>query len=257
MMKRLSILFICLSVLWCISPPAQAQQLRRGQMISEARSKNRTDARVLFQAWRSLQRQNSQRIQRISLRERLTSRLDGPNGPWNSTIDLNVSGYASNNNWQNDVTGFRSDGQSLPRSDWNDMYSQFRSLLSDEFSPIVEDPALPLQLFDQMKPSGNAKEERINGAMHWRIEMVPSRGGVPYQRVTLWVHQEVGYLTRSRAVMADRRSSIEVVTDYKRVSGIDVPVKRRFEGKVQSRRRSRILTLFFDVRGEYSNYSFR
>ena len=256
MMKRLSIFFISLCVSLCISLPAPAQ-LRQGQMISEARSKNRTDARVLFQAWRSLQRQNSRSIQRISLRERLDSRFDGPAGTWSSTVDMNVSGYAGNNSWQNDITGFRSDGRSLPSTDWGSMSIQWRNLLGDPFASIIEDPALPLQLFDQMSPSGNAKEERINGAMHWRIEMVPNRGGVPYQRVTLWVHQEVGYLTRSRAVIADRRSSIEVVTDYKRLNGIDVPIRRKFDGKVQSRRRNRISTLFFNVQGDYSNYSFR
>ncbi len=256
MMKRLSLFFISLSLLVCLSPPAHSQ-LRQGQMISEARSKNRTDARVLFQAWRSLQRQNSRSIQRISLRERLDSRFEGPAGTWNSTVDMNVSGYVSSDSWQNDITGFRSDGRSLASADWNNMTVQWRNLLGDPFASIVEDPALPLQLFDQMRPSGNAKEERINGAIHWRIEMVPNRGGVPYQRVTLWVHQEVGYLTRSRAVMADRRSSIEVITDYKRVNGIDVPVTRKFDGKVQSRRRNRISTLFFDVQGEYTNYRFR
>ena len=256
MMIRLSIFFMSLILLWCISPPAQAQ-LRQGQMISEARSNNRTDARVLFQAWRSLQRQNSRSIQRISLRERLDSRFEGPAGTWSSTVDMNVSGYASNDSWQNDITGFRSDGRLLPSSDWSNMSIQWRNLLGDPFASIVESPALPLQLFEQMRPSGNAKEERINGAMHWRIEMVPNQGGVPFQRVTLWVHQEVGYLTRSRAVLADRRASIEVITDYKRVNGIDVPVRRKFDGKVQSRRRNRISTLFFDVQGEYTNYSFR
>ncbi len=258
-MKRLSILFLSLSILWCISPPAQAQQFRQGQMISEARSskKRTTDARVLFLAWRSLQRENSRRIQRISLRERLNSRIEGPVGAWSSTFDMNVSGYASGNNWQMDITGIRVDGQSQPRTEWNDLSSQWRYHLSDGFASIIEDPALPLQLFDQMRPSGNAKEERINGAMHWRIEMVPDRGGVPYQRVTLWVHQEVGYLTRSRAVLANRRNSIEVITDYKRESGIDVPVRRRFDGKVQSRRRNRTSTLLFSVTGDYSNYRFR
>lgn len=256
MMKRLSIFLVTLSVLWCITPPVQAQ-LRQGQMISEARSKNRTDARVLFQAWRSLQRQNSRSIQRISLRNRLDSRFDGPTGTWNSTFDLNVSGYVSSTSWQSDITGLRSDGNNKPRNEWLEYVDQWRNLLGEPFASIIEDPALPLQLFDQMRPSGNAKEERIGGAMHWRIEMVPNRGSVPYQRVTLWVHQEVGYLTRSRAVLADRRSDIEIITDYKRVSGIDVPVRRRFKGKVQSRRRNRISTLFYDVQGEYSSYRFR
>lgn len=257
MMKRLSIFSLSLSVLLCITSPAQSQQFRPGQMISEARSSNRTDARVLFQAWRSLQRQNSRSIQRISLREKLDSRFDGPAGAWTSTFEMNVSGFANNNNWQYNITGIRSDGENKPRSNWDEQTVQWKNLLGEPFASIVESPALPLQIFDQMRPTGNAKEERLNGAMHWRIEMVPNRGDVPYQRVTLWVHQKVGYLTRSRAVLADRRSSIEVVTDYKRVSGIDVPVQRRFDGKVQTRRRSRVYSLFFDIKGEYSNYSFR
>lgn len=173
-----------------------------------------------------------------------------------STVDLNVSGFLSNTNWQNDVTAFRSDGESKQRSEWTEYTTQWRNLLQP-FASIVEDPALPLHLFDQMRPTGNAKEERVNGAVHWRIEMVPNRANVPYQRVTLWIHKEVGYLTRSRAVVANRRSSIEVITDYKRISNIDVPVRRTFDGKVQTRRRNRTYTVFFDVQGEYTNYSFR
>ncbi len=257
MMKRLSLILLTLGLLWCISPHAQAPLFAQGRLVSEAHSNTRTDARVLFQAWRTMQRQNSQRIQRISLRERLDSRFEGPSGTWRSTVDMNVSGLATNNRWQNDITGFRSDGRSLPRAEWENMATQQRNLLGTPFASIVEDLALPLQLFEKMRPTGNAKEERLNGALHWKIEMVPNRGGSPYQRVTLWVHQEVGYLTRSRAVLADRRSKIEVVTDYKRVSGVDVPVKRRFDGQVQTRRRNRISTLFFDVRGEYTNYRFR
>jgi hypothetical protein len=170
---------------------------------------------------------------------------------------MNVSGSTSSSRWQNDITGFRSDGRSVPRNDWNTLAVQWQSLLGEPFASLIEDPALPLQLFENMSPSGNAKEERINGAMHWRIEMIPERGSAPYQRVTLWVHQEVGYLSRSRAVLSDRRSSIEVVTDYKRVNGIDVPFQRQFEGKVQSRRRTRITTLFFNIKGDYSGYRFR
>ena len=245
MMKRLSIFIIAASVLWCISPPAQAQQFSRGQLISEARSQNRTDARVLFQAWRSLQRQNSRRIQRISLRERLNTQFDGPAGTWSSTVDMDVSGFANNSNWRNNITGIRSDGAMIPQNEWAGLTTQWRNLLGETFASIIQDPAIPLQLFEQMSPSGNAKEERVNGAMHWRIEMVPNNGNVPYQRVTLWVHQEIGYLTKSRAVLASRRSEIEVVTDYNRVNGIDVPVRRKFDGKVQSRRRNRIYTFFF------------
>ncbi len=255
-MKRLSYILGFLALL-CFTPPAQSQQLRPGQLISEARSSNRTDARVLFQAWRALQRQNSRSVQRISLNERFDSRIDGPAGSWHSTVDMSVSGYLNSSRWQNSITGFRDENKSVARNEWNSKASQWRALLGDPFADLVEDPALPLQLFENMSPSGNAKEERINGDLHWRIEMVPSGSMAPYQRITLWVHQEVGYLSRSRAVLANRRSSIEVITDYKRVSGIDVPLKRRYEGKVQTRRRNRIYTMFFKVDGDYSGYRFR
>ena len=255
-MKRLSYLLGLITLL-CISPPAQSQQMSSRPLISEARTSNRTDARVLFQAWRALQRQNSRNMQRISLNERLDSRFDGPVGSWHSTFDVSVSGYLNGGRWQQNITNFRDDGRPVPQNDWNGLTTQWRNLLGDPFAALIEDPALPLQLFANMSPSGNAKEERINGDLHWRIEMVPSGSSAPYQRITLWVHQEVGHLSRSRAVLSNRRSSIEVVTDYKRVSGIDVPFKRRYEGKVQSRRRNRITTLFFQVEGDYSSYRFR
>ena len=256
MMKRLSIL-ITLGLLLCTTPPAQAQQRRSNQMIAEARSSNRTtDARVLFNAWRALQRQNSRNVQRISLVERLNSRFEGPVGTWRSTVDMSVSGYLTSNNWQNSVTRILDEGRSVPRNEWNSIAIEWRSLLG-EFAPLIEDPAFPLQLFENMTPSGKARAERIDGEPHWRIEMVPSRGGGPYQRVTLWVHQEVGYLSRSRAVATYNRSSIDVITDYKRLNGIDVPVRRYFEGKVQQRRRTRVSTLFFAVQGDYTNYLFR
>ena len=255
-MKRLSIL-LTLGLLLCFSPPAQSQQRRSGQMIAEARSQTRsTDARILFKAWRALQREHSRNVQRITLIEKLNTRIEGPGGTWRATVDMSVSGYLRSNNWNNNVTGFLSDGRPVPRSDWNSVAVEWRTHLG-EFAPIIEDPALPLQLFENMTPSGKAYAERIDGEPHWRIEMIPNRGGGPYQRVTLWVHQEVGYLSRSRAVASYNRSSIDVITDYKRINGIDVPVRRYFEGKVQQRRRTRVSTLFFAVQGDYTNYLFR
>ena len=255
MMKRLSIC-MTLGLLLCIAPPAQGQQRGSG-MIAEARSSSRTtDASVLFKAWRALQRQNSRNVQRISLLERLNSRFEGPAGTWRSTVNMNVSGYITNNNWQNSIIGFQSDGRPVAPNDWSSLSMEWRTLLG-EFAPLVENPALPLQLFDNMTPTGKARAERLDGEPHWRIEMVPNRGGGPYQRVTLWVHQEVGYLSRSRATATYNRSSIDVITDYRRLNGIDVPFRRYFEGKVQQRRRTRITTLFFAIEGDYSNYSFR
>ena len=256
MMKRLSLL-MTLSLALCIALPAQSQQRRSGQLIAEARSPNRTtDARVLFQAWRALQRQNSRNVQRISLLEKLNSRFEGPAGTWRSTVDMNVSGYITSANWQSSITGFQSDGRPVPPNEWNTLSVEWRSLLG-EFASLIEDPAMPLQLFANMSPSGKAREERLGGEPHWRIEMVPNGRGSAYQRVTLWVHQEVGYLSRSRATATHNRSSIDVVTDYKRLNGIDVPYARYYEGKVQQRRRTRITTLFFAIEGDYTNYRFR
>ena len=257
-MKRLSYFIGTGLIMWfSISPPVLSQQVSSSALVAEARRSGRTDARVLFQAWRALQRQNSRSVRRVSLNERLDSHFDGPAGSWQSTLDISATGSISNARWQNRITGLLSDGRSVPRNEWSSLTLQWRSLLGESFAALVEDPALPLGLFENMSPSGNAKEERINGTLHWRIEMVPGGSGAPYQRVTLWVSQRVGHLTRSRAVLSNRRSSIEVITDYKRINGVDVPVKRQFEGKVQTRRRNRISTLFFQIDGTYSGYRFQ
>ena len=170
---------------------------------------------------------------------------------------MHVSGYLNDQRWQSNVASFLSDGEAAPRNEWNSLTVQWRTLLGNRFAALIEDPALPLQVFDRMSAVGNAIEERIDGDLHWRIEMAPGDNSNPYEQVTLWVHQEMGRLSRSRAILSDRRSSLEVITNYTRIDGIDVPQKRRYEGKIQSSRRNRITTLFFQVDGDYTEYRLR
>ena len=255
-MKRFSIASVII-LLACLAPPAQTQHIRESRMISEARSRARVDAQVLFQAWRALQRQNSKGVQTISMSERIDSRFDGPAGSWHSTFDVSLSGLLDQLNWERNITGFRTDGKSMPRSEWDILSEQWKNLLGESFAFLIEDPALPLQLLENMRPAGDAQEEIFNRDRHWRIEMVPAKVGSLYQSVTLWVHKKVGYLSRTRAVTDSRRSSIVNVTDYRRVKGIDVPLSRTFEGKVQTRRRTRVTTVFFNVDAEFIDVSFR
>ena len=102
MMKRLSFVMGLFLVLW-ITPPARTQETRTGPTVAEANPPSRTEARVLYQAWRSLQRQNSRTIQRISVKERLDSRFDGPTGSWSTSVDLSLLGYPDQPGWQIDI----------------------------------------------------------------------------------------------------------------------------------------------------------
>ena len=254
-MIRLSLI---VGLLFFLTPPSALSQSNwNSAFVRDVRAQgsNDSDYRIVFQAWRSLQRQNSRGVRQINVNEYFESRFDGPAGSWNAALSQNASGSMSGR-FSFDLKNFSSDGQRVPANEWSELKAQWNSLLGSEFASLIQTPLLPIQLFEGMEPTGQARLERINGANHWRIEMRGS-GRSFYQRVTLWVHEELGYLSRSRAVMDSRSASITAVTDYQRVRGLDIPVNRQFEGKVQTRRRSRVSTLYFRVNGNYSNFSLR
>lgn len=251
MMKRLSFGMGLFLVLW-ITPPARTQEARTGPTVAEANPPSRTEARVLYQAWRALQRQNSRNIQRVSVKERLESRFDGPTGSWNTSVDLRLQGYPDRPEWQIDLTSFTSDNRTVPPSETEALLAEWEGLLGEPFASMIQDPAFPMAQLESMKPAGSAQEEVVGDAILYRIDMVPAAGGALYQRITLWVDKS-GRLTRTRSTSINRRSELTTVTEYRREGGIDVPAIRTFEGHVQSRRRSRLSTLFFSIQATYES----
>ena len=85
--------------------------------------------------------------------------------------------------------------------------------------------------------------------------MVPINGGTLYQRITMWVDKS-GRLTRTRSSSVNRRAELTTVTHYRRENGVDLPASRTFQGHVQSRRRSRVSTLFFSIEADYEMFAF-
>ncbi len=254
MMKRLSFVMGLFLVLW-ITPPARTQEARTGPTVAEANPPFRTEARVLYQAWRSLQRQNSRTIQRISVKERLDSRFDGPTGSWSTSVDLSLQGYPDQPGWQIDINSFMSDGRPVSEPEADALLTEWEGLLGEPFASLIQDPALPMDLLEYMKPAGSVQEELLDDAVHYRIEMVPINGGTLYQRITMWVDKS-GRLTRTRSSSVNRRAELTTTTHYRRENGVDVPASRSFEGHVQSRRRSRVSTLFFSIEATYEAFSF-
>jgi hypothetical protein len=109
-----------------------------------------------------------------------------------------------------------------------------------------------------MQPVGTVDADTINARPYWRIEIAPVERipGQEYERVILWVDQEVGYLCRSIALLQTDQTSLTAITDYQRVNGLDVPYHRTIAGTMSSQRRLRTFTQFFRLDTRYSEYRF-
>ncbi|MEZ4699613.1 MAG: hypothetical protein R2834_04730 [Rhodothermales bacterium] len=170
-------------------------------------------------------------------------------------MDLSLQGYPDRPGWQIDLTEFRSDGRSVTAAESEALLQEWQGLLGEPFASMIQDPAFPLEMLEYMKPTGSVQEEVLDNAVHYRLEMVPINGGTLYQRITMWVDKS-GRLTRTRASSINRRAELTTLTEYRRENGIDVPTRRTYEGHVQSRRRSRLSTLFFTIEAGYEAFGF-
>jgi hypothetical protein len=116
----------------------------------------------------------------------------------------------------------------------------------------------PQQVIADMRPTGEAAAEVVDGVPCWRVEMIPPTRREPIERYTLWFARTEGHLVRSRALLRAPRADrpFIITTDYTRVEGFDVARRRLMEGTTQTRRRLRTYTLLFKFEAAYTDYRF-
>ena len=241
--------FVCSLALLLIPGAAAAQSRPVAETIELADADPMiTDAQVVYQTWRSLQRQARTEAGDLALQETIDAVFDSQTGAWKARQDVTLDRQLGAGEWQRTIQNLETNGRIADRAEWDGLQEQWSRLLGDTFKSRVEDPAMPLALLKNMQPTGLAHEVLLKGARHWRIDMVPLQPDAAYDRVTLWVHQESGHLSRTRAEAQLPHSSIVATTEYRRTLGVDVPHLRHLKGSIQTRRRSRIRSVFFDIR---------
>lgn len=211
---------------------------------------------MLVRTWLASQAERGGHIGRVALREQAEWIIDGPFGVRSIGWEAGVSGGPDTDGWHREPIAVTANGRPIPLTRWPDLDRQRRGMMGQHAEGVARAVIQFHRLIANMRPSGEAVRETIDGVPCWRIEMVPRRPRDAVERYTLWLDREAGHLVRSRALVRAPRTDrpFLITTDYTRVDGFDVPSLRLMEGTTKTRRRRRTYTVLFKYEAAYSDY---
>lgn len=229
-----------------------------GLTVHPAWAQNAPRPGMLVRAWLASQAERGGTIGRVKLHERAEWTIDGPFGVRSIGWEASVSGGPDTDGWQRDPISVRANGRPIPLTRWPDLDQQRRRMMGPHAEGVARAVIQFHRLIANMRPSGEAVHEALEGVPCWRVEMVPRRPREAVERYTLWFDQDTGHLVRSRALVRAPRTDrpFLITTEYTRADGFDVPSRRLMEGTTKTRRRRRTYTVLFKYEAAYSDYRF-
>lgn len=205
------------------------------------------DDASFYVRWAESQRQTARRYATISFVEESVRRYDGPQGERRIRLISRFSGpLGAEKDWQRAIERVEVNGRPVPPGEtWRGQ--RFLSRHRDE------NLVLPLSIL--------VRDLRVEGRLDAdgnlvRIDLM-AEAQAQIERATLWFDR--ARLVRSRVVMRPRREAeapLVVETEYHRVHGLDVPLRRHSEGMVRLERRGRPYTMLYAQEAEYRDYRF-
>ena len=232
--------------------------LTAGLAFAPAWAQNPPRPQPLVRAWLASQTERGRDIGRVELREQAAWTVDGPFGVRSIGWEADVSGGPETDGWQREPISATSNGRPIPLVRWQNLDKQRRGMMGPHAEGVARAVIQFHKLIANMRPSGEAVLEIVDGVPRWRVEMVPRRRREAVERYTLWFDRDVGRLVRSRALVRAPRTDrpFLITTDYTRVDGVDVPSRRLMEGTTKMKRRRRTYTVLFTYDASFDAYRF-
>lgn len=240
---------------------------------------------AVLQAWVREQARALQAIDGIEVEASSDRVIEGPEGARRIALDTRLAGAPGDLRWESEIMGGTVNGRRATGKQLRLLERQHGRFLEGT-DAHVDKVLLPLPLLAQADVE-RAEPVRIDGVPHLRLDLVPPgrrrgagfgpppprRRGTgadgppryrpnapqpkPLRQASLWFDRERGTLTRSRLwVDLPRGGDLTVTTEYERIGGLDLPVRRRVEGTFPMQRRLRSFTVGIDAETVYGGYRF-
>ncbi len=232
-----------------------------GVAAGPVRAQELPGAQSLLNAWAASQKERAHAMLRVSFVEREERLTDGPFGRREMTVESRVSGTPGTDTWEHTILAMKRNGTAVPPEQWTRQEAQWQRSMRAEYRRLTQAVMMPVRLLNQMEPTGEATEEKIDSVSCWRFEAVPRNPKSPIKHLTLWLDRENGYLYRivvnvRSARRADANATFMTRVDYTRREGFDLPRHRYFEGTMQSERRGRVFTMLAKLNATFDDYRF-
>lgn len=212
----------------------------------------------LLQRWLIPQAERARSLIRLDMSESARWSIDGPFSVEDVQVDARLAAGPAVNGWQREILSVTARGRQIEPSRWEQLERQ-RAALTGRGTNVVTRGIFQLpRMLRQMQPVGQVMPDDIDGVPCWRIDLVPRAERWPFDRMTLWLAQDVPHLLRSRLLTKHTDASLPAVitVSYSHIDGLDLPRHLHAEGSTQRKRRMRTFTMLFEYDAIFSDYSF-
>ena len=230
-------LLILLTAAVAISSPARSQP----------------SAGELLDTWRKAAARSADGGVSVRLRETLVRDIDGPRGEVRirTVGDTELSPLLRPRRFVDELW---IDGEPTDVDKTQGMERRLRHALGPVARDLRRPPALAVRTLAHAEADGAVERVQLDGALAWRIVGTrPLRRG-PRERLTAWF---TASSTSPRLIRLRRErslpdgGSLDRMTTYRRVGGLDVPATHTVDAQVEQRRRLRTYTLVLRAEATY------
>lgn len=212
---------------------------------------------AFVRAWADAQQRAADDVAVVRMEETTERTLDTGFGARRLHVEAALAGLPGGA-WRRTVRAATVNGRPIPPERVERLEDGFhRRMGDDRLLDALLLPAPLLRRLQPLRPRGEA--DAVFGRPAVRFDFA-ARGDAPVERVSLWFEPDERRLLHARVVLArprpaDRAAHLVVTTDYARIDELDLPVRRRLDGSVRMRRRSRAFTVVVDAESRYANHA--
>ncbi len=227
---------------WATSPAAPAQPTGA--------------ALALLREWAGSQTNAYRNVSEVEMREEAVRTVEGAFAERDVQIAAVLRGQPGRRGWQRRVLSARVDGRDLP-SDRRRRFEQPRGpSIEDRMEELNDLLFLPPVLTTGLRQQRVPMPTLLDGIPAFRYDMAPrNRAEGPIRDVSLWIDRDSARLLRARLVLErPNRGRIVLDTQYGSLGDLDIPLVRRVEATIQTKRRLRTFTHFITVISDYTEH---
>ena len=213
---------------------------------------------ALLSNWMASQRDAVRTVSTVRVDEKIVLSIDGGFGKQTLQMDAIRTVGPGSDPPGRAVHRALMNGQEIPFERGERFRRQQRGLLMPEIARLVENFRFPIQDFARMRITRTISQENVNGEQMWRVDATPRNQPDPVERMTAWFDVVEFQLRETQAVLRGKGpATLQILTSYRRIDGIDMPEHIHVEGSSRVRRRTRFFTTLFEVDTSYSDYTLR
>lgn len=206
--------------------------------------------------WLRAQERAGMRLVRLAFIEHAEHEVDSPRGVRRTRTEVRFVTDVGSDRTTQEVLRAVVDGKPVPPEEIEKWEQRRAYMLKPYLQAADWLLAPPQKLFRHVRPVSGLLPEMLDGQRALRLDLAAPEQESPLERLTAWFSADRSRLLRTRLLYRPKPDAppMQVITDYARREGMDLPTRRLTEGTMQYKRRTRTYTVLVNVNARYEGY---